>query len=852
LIGLLSLIALTLNACRSAPEEAGGNGQGLYFVRPAGEGVAAPLDAVTVVVPPGAAAVTVSDGGGREYFHGAPQGGAATFTVGGRLGTHTVRALAAGGGEVGRLAFAVDARTKLDDEGGAFAAAMALFEATMRRAGGTGDGMSQITWRGTTYRCFVSWILDHSHTAKGMQYFDPDAGQFVDLLRQVQRKDGMVWSFARRDTGPGYYDTAYGPDGYAWRDGGALFARQPVENHCEYNFVDAAYHAWRASGDDAWMARQIDAVVRALAYAVTDPVRFSTRLGLLKRGYTIDSWDFQVDDAHTVKMDLATAQRIDPARTKFGAFFGDNHGYARACEQAAEMLDRLGRTEQAAAHRARAKDLRARLDAVAWNGRFFTHRIEEDPAVRRDLGVDERAQVAMSNAYALNRGITHEQAVAILRTYQGLRGQLPAGSPGEWYAIYPPFEHGFAKDGAKWQYMNGGVQPHAAGELARGAFEHGFEAYGADVLRRVADLGKKSGGIVRFAYTGAVEPPPPAAIFVPLDLSKAANMDLWDRGAAGVPKWMAADRAGNDMRNLPVGEQTFAGVPYRVTDPAANGRRAAVAVAHKDGFAPRAQVPVGAKAACLYLLHTAGGIGPSGVGGAVTLRYDDGTEHTAYVLKDKHLAGWWFPELKAKDAGVAWRGPNPCSNDVGVCWAALPNPHREKPIAAIAFSAALDGATYAVLGATLADRPPYVAPDLASFGGPDNWGGGLCMAALVEGLAGVAEGDVAFRKARVSPRWPAAGVKNADVTIRYAASAGYVAYRYRHDPAARSIDLLVTGSGDAADVRVLLPAGANRAVAATVNGQPVPAEAMRVGGSSYARLPVTLGAPAAVRVVYAE
>ena len=178
-----------------------------------------------------------------------------------------------------------------------------------------------------------------------------------------------------------------------------------------------------------------------------------------------------------------------------------------------------------------------------------------------------------------------EQAAAILRTYQGIRDDLPPGSPGEWYGIYPPFEKGFEEHCEPWEYVNGGVSPIFAGELARGAFAHGFEGYGADVLSRVLDLARAHDDHVDFAYTGAYVPTP-APSFTEIDLSAQANMDLGGEGAEGVPGWMAA-MPDDHLGELPTGHQVFAGIPFLVTDPATNGRRAVVAVSRRDGLPER-------------------------------------------------------------------------------------------------------------------------------------------------------------------------------------------------------------------------------------------------------------------------
>ena len=69
----------------------------------------------------------------------------------------------------------------------------------------------------------------------------------------------------------------------------------PVEADVEYLFVEGVYFAWKSTANDAWMGRQLDAAVRAMDYSFTDRARFSTKYGLVKRGYTIDTWDFQVE-----------------------------------------------------------------------------------------------------------------------------------------------------------------------------------------------------------------------------------------------------------------------------------------------------------------------------------------------------------------------------------------------------------------------------------------------------------------------------------------------------------------------------------------------------------------------------
>ncbi len=109
--------------------------------------------------------------------------------------------------------------------------------------------------------------------------------------------------------------------------------------------------------------------------------------------------------------------------------------------------------------------------------------------------------------------------------------------------------------------------------------------------------------------------------------------------------------------------------------------------------------------------------------------------------------------------------------------------------------------------------------------------------ALVEGLAGVKDLSTGFDKALLAPRWSAAGVNRADVTIKYESSGGYVCYRYHHKKRDNSIVLELTGSGDEIQAQILLPNGmAIKEV--FLAGEKVPFEIKRVEQSSYACLSI--------------
>ena len=808
--------------------------------------VVRPLEDVLVVTDH-SGTILVRDSREREYFR-TKATGTVSFKAGGYPGIQSVTLLNKTGKTVAVRSFKMEAATSIED-GGRFGELFRLLHDGMLIY--SPSGYEEITWKGKTYRYFVNWVLDNNNTMKGMQYFSPYSRDLVDLLRENQKPDGMIWSFIQPDRQDyHYYETAYSYLGYFDRNNGAWFVRQPAENHVEYNYVNMIYQHWKASGDTEWMKKNLDCAMRALDYCVNDSLKWSKRFRLLKRPYCIDSWDFQVDDKYTPDAPLSPTMVVVPGKTKFGIFFGDNTGYSEACFQLAEMLKYAGRIDEAATYTRRGKEILDRIIALSWNGKYFTHFIDEDPNVKRDLGVDEKSQIAQGNMYSLNRGLPHDINKAIINTYIDLKKRLPENSPGEWYSIYPPFEKGFTIHDAKWQYMNGGVAGHAIGEMVRGAYENGYEDYASDVMLRMLDLIKKAGNRLWFAYTGSIPAPPPRPEYKPLNISGQCNMDLWDKGGHGAFKWMNAEREGNDMRGLPTGDQVFEKIRFRVIDPEKNERKAVIGLSYAKGFPRIAEVPVNDTAKCIYLLHSSSDNIPSAFAGAITFRYTDGSEKSRNIVKFKDITNWWFSSLENERAGVAWSGPNPVSTKVGVCWAAIDNPSPDKKIEKLVFSAPVEGGIYAVIGITLADKEHYIRPKIESFGGPDNWAAATGMAALVEGLAGVKNTGLAFDKVGLSPRWCSASTDSAKVTICLPASDGYVSYTYKNDKAKGEISMQVTGSGNEITGHVLLPHEAISVKSVTLNGNSLLFTNSLIENSKYIDFKTMLGRVINIQISY--
>ncbi len=557
----------------------------------------APLDRVTVY-PSENGVLSICDSLGREYVRRpCKMGSNVSFNVAGSLGNHGVFLLGENGEIVERTTFAVDCHTQIHDSGGRFKKLLHILQWTTSRWGEVGRC---VTYEGTIYHFFVRWLRDHVHALKGMKYFPAnDIRSAIDFYADTQREDGMIWdNVYERSQHTNFWDVRFTAGDFIRPINNGLWElkRIPVENDVEYLFVEGLYYTWKACGDDAWMASRLDQAIKAMKYSTSDPYRWSKKCKLLKRGFTIDTWDFQAEEDAAVTGD---SMGVDPKQTNFGIMHGDNTGFGAACGYVAEMLAHAGRTTEASRFTRLGKEVKDRLDKLAWNGEFYTHHVPEDQNVHRDLGVDQSRQVSLSNAYALNRTLTHEQCVAVIQTYQAIRRRMPKSSPGEFYQIYPPFERGFESGNPKWEYMNGGVTSIVAGELAHGAFEHGFEEYGVDILERMKKWGESHEDYLHCTFRGNM-PTAPARSFTTLNLKNAANVDSSGAGAPGVPGWTGEGEQ-NDLHEMPIGKRTFQGVPFLIADPEKNGRRTCIGLSDRPGYAMERRIPVDGKAASLYL-----------------------------------------------------------------------------------------------------------------------------------------------------------------------------------------------------------------------------------------------------------
>jgi hypothetical protein len=166
---------------------------------------------------------------------------------------------------------------------------------------------------------------------------------------------------------------------------------------------------------------------------------------------------------------------------------GDNTGLYQAFRQMAIMYRALGEEERAAEYDEKAEGIRNNLNEAAWNGRYYDHWVPVTPLGMDQGGIDGSKVLSLSNPYDINRGCPiHAQAVKIIQEYRRIRREHEEYMA-EWFSVYPWWPKGFSGI-EPGEYVNGGVILIVAGELAKAAFHHGFEEYGADILGRVHGL----------------------------------------------------------------------------------------------------------------------------------------------------------------------------------------------------------------------------------------------------------------------------------------------------------------------------------------------------------------------------
>lgn len=340
------------------------------------------------------------------------------------------------------------------------------------------------------------WFRDHIHMLKFGRYFDAEPASVLQFLVEHQHEEGFFHEIltssddlhltyvpekCRLDLGVPL--TSERHDGRRSTPRPAWLMRLELEADIEYLMVEGAARAWEATGDDGWKQAVLPSLESGIRYSLEHPDRRDTATGLVKRPFTIDTWDFC--------WGRGSENRGIQPDTPMSIHYGDNAGVYGAMVWLAEQ-GRGGWAERAEAFRRTVRE-------VCWSGRHYTHQVLLQPI--ETGGAPESEILSLSNAYAINRGLpSHEEAVAILNCYRELKAQLvdTGEAVAEWSTLYPPYPK-FAMHEA-WDYVNGGIAPFLGGELATAAFNHGMEDYGVDILDRLFAWWRREEGL-RFLYS---------------------------------------------------------------------------------------------------------------------------------------------------------------------------------------------------------------------------------------------------------------------------------------------------------------------------------------------------------------
>ncbi len=361
-----------------------------------------------------------------------------------------------------------------------------------------------------------NWIRDHVHTMKAMKHFDYNMQKFLDFIIDTQREDGQFyelikqlddehWKYVNEDCRKFYPE-----DNLA-------IVRLELEADVEYLVVEGAIQCYRISGDDQWLARVLPKLEKGIEYITTDPKRWNSELGLVIRPFTIDTWDFT--NAPNISVDR-TIHRDEP----MCAMHGDNSGVYQAMLQLSWFNRRLGREEKARYWEHRAIALKESIFQYLWNGKFFIHQYHIGHNGIDDL---EKIRLSLSNTYDMNRGLTDTvQSRSIIEEYMHRRKITDKFA--EWFTIDPAYDKFASYE--KGSYVNGAISPFTAGELAKAAFDNGYEEYGWDIISRFMLLAERDGRIY-FLYHPDSKPHPEMG---PCAWGSAALMYAVDEGLAGI------------------------------------------------------------------------------------------------------------------------------------------------------------------------------------------------------------------------------------------------------------------------------------------------------------------------------
>lgn len=344
-----------------------------------------------------------------------------------------------------------------------------------------------VTLDGRQRTMFVSWVRDHIHTMKAYKYWEKDMGSYLDFFMGRQNPKGMYFdyweSYKDHNVGQLFFTNCFDKEFYFVDvENQNFFFRMPIEADLEYLLVEGVSTYWQTSGDKPYLQKWLPTLVKGMKYEMTDPLRWSDKYLLVKRPYSIDTWDFTSQPDSLKGVDRLLGHIGNTLQTPKGIMHGDNSGMYQACRQLSQLYNAIDQPASAKEWELQGELFRQRLNTICWNGKFYAHFIPEQP-VPSHIKTDPVNSIGLSNTYSINRGApTREMAASIIKTYQEIGEKTKSESLAPWFGIYPPVNPHFGNY-PLGEYMNGAVLPLVGGELAKAAFQNGFETYAVQQLK---------------------------------------------------------------------------------------------------------------------------------------------------------------------------------------------------------------------------------------------------------------------------------------------------------------------------------------------------------------------------------
>lgn len=448
------------------------------------------------------------------------------------------------------IATATNAQTSFSDESGMYGKLLSDLKTNL-----SGRGYRTTNLDGKDRTVFVSWIRDHVHTMKAHKYWAKDLSSYLEFMMGRQSPKGMYYdyykSYKTQGVGEMFFANVFDPEFFEIDvNNQFFFFRMPIEADLEYLIIEGVYTYWQTSGDTAFIKKWLPTMVKGMNYEMSDPLRWSSKNLLVKRPYSIDTWDYTAGPKGLTGVEGLLMHIGNTAATPKGIMQGDNSGMFQACKQLAVMYDALGNKKDAEEWNLQGELFRSRLNRICWNGKFYSHFVPEDP-LPSYINSDPLNSVGLSNTYTINRGApTREMASSIINTYKEIGDKLKDKSLAPWYGIYPFIEPDFGgnKPGT---YMNGAILPLIGGELTKAAFQNGEETYAVEQLKVLEGIYNKNSrqlpGCLDFQGTKMADE-------VPGVWGQAAFVSALVEGLAGVvdrsvkfseveisPRWIFAD-----------------------------------------------------------------------------------------------------------------------------------------------------------------------------------------------------------------------------------------------------------------------------------------------------------------------